>query len=182
MCIDKQFSVSCDNNKVAVSMGHPKKAKFATYSIKKVLRSLFTKHAEATANKKGVTLTTSLESLDNIRNSQFEDHYEEIEDNAANEKLLSCLCDEIESSSGSFERISDIHCRQHLIQHQRYVDDNDQAEIFVPVRFARTDAGTFFWTTNLQPIATDDDLIQPFHCSTANQRPQLQFQDRWAQA
>lgn len=73
-----------------------------------------------------------------------------------------------------------------------YVDDfsstftveepEEEEEVYVPVRFARTEAGTFFWTTNLSPVVTmspssDQDLISPSFCSK-----QLQFQDRWAQA
>lgn len=63
----------------------------------------------------------------------------------------------------------------------------EDEEVYVPVRFARTEAGTFFWTTNLSPMVTmspssDDDLIQPALCNSHCQYPQLQFQDRWAQA
>lgn len=63
----------------------------------------------------------------------------------------------------------------------------EDEEVYVPVRFARTEAGTFFWTTNLSPMVTmspssDDDLIQPALCNSHGQYPQLQFQDRWAQA
>ncbi|KAL5273873.1 malpha.2 family protein [Megaselia abdita] len=86
---------------------------------------------------------------------------EEMDENVINEKL----------SAYVFE---DIH-------------EDEEEEVYVPVRFARTDAGTFFWTTNLSPAvsmtpSSDKDLIQPTFCMSNGQSPQLQFQDRWAQA
>lgn len=71
--------------------------------------------------------------------------------------------------------------------HAEYQYEEEEEEVYVPVRFARTDAGTFFWTTNLSPAvsmspSSDTDLIQPAFCMSNGQFPQLQFQDRWAQA
>lgn len=51
---------------------------------------------------------------------------------------------------------------------------------YVPVHFARTDAGTFFWTT----VSKDDDFATA-HCYTECQTAEQQrptFQDRWVQA
>lgn len=50
---------------------------------------------------------------------------------------------------------------------------------YVPVRFARTEAGTFFWTT-ITPEQADQDLLRPSHCYTECQAPCMQ--DRWVQA
>ncbi|XP_023297740.2 enhancer of split malpha protein [Lucilia cuprina] len=107
--------------------------------------------------------TETFEDLDNLRNMQAEQqqYFNEMEDNSANEKLSVMAYEE--------EQI-------------------DQEDIYVPVRFARTEAGTFFWTTNLQPVtstimpAVDEDLLQPAYCYSNNQYPIMQFQDRWAQA
>ncbi|XP_055375370.1 enhancer of split malpha protein [Condylostylus longicornis] len=155
----------------------------------------------------------SLESLDNYRNSQFEEHYEEIGDNAANEKLLSYIYNEVNNSYNQYHnKINDDNCisttikatssssssssmllnEQKIIGEQNQNEEEEEEDIFVPVRFARTEVGTYFWTTNLQPAAIittvttplgdNMDLIQPALCYTNCQYPQLQFQDRWAQA
>jgi len=99
----------------------------------------------------------SLESVDNLRNAEVEEvYYAEIDENAANEKLAQ------------------------LAQEQEMETEED---IYVPVRFARTEAGTFFWTTNLQPVASvDADLLQPAYCYSSEQHPFMLYQDRWAQA
>ncbi|XP_039970939.1 enhancer of split malpha protein [Bactrocera tryoni] len=111
----------------------------------------------------------SLESLENLRNAQMEEqhYYEEIEDNSANEKLAELV--------------------------QEADDSQAEHDVYVPVRFARTEAGTFFWTTNLQPVlssftpvAADEDLLQPSYCYSNAQYPHMQYPqhngDRWAQA
>lgn len=88
---------------------------------------------------------------------------EEMNENFINEKLSSYVSDDFN------------------------IAEEEEEEVYVPVRFARTEAGTFFWTTNLSPVVTmspssDEDLIQPAFCTSNGQFPQLQFQDRWAQA
>lgn len=105
--------------------------------------------------------TETFEDLENLQNMQAEQQYfTEIDENSANEKL----------------------------SHMAYEEQDQEEDIYVPVRFARTEAGTFFWTTNLQPVtssiipAVDEDLLQPAYCYSNNQYPIMQFQDRWAQA
>lgn len=127
-----------------------------SYSIKKVLKTLFKKHQKQQQQQ---NVANSLESLDNMRNSQMEEQfYAEIEDNSANEKLAVIEAEE------------------------------EEQDIYVPVRFARTNAGTFFWTTNLQPVTStiapsaDADLLEPAYCYSSSEYPAMQFQDRWAQA
>jgi hypothetical protein len=52
---------------------------------------------------------------------------------------------------------------------------------YVPVHFARTEAGTFFWTT----VTKNDTDFAAGHCYTECQTAEQQypiFQDRWVQA
>ncbi|EDV93680.1 enhancer of split malpha protein [Drosophila grimshawi] len=129
-----------------------------SYSIKQVLKTFFKKQQKQQQNKQCQNNSLeSLESVDNLRNTEVEEvYYAEIDENAANEKLAQ------------------------LVQEQELDAEED---IYVPVRFARTQAGTFFWTTNLQPVASvDADLLQPAYCYSSQQHPFMQYQDRWAQA
>ncbi|EDW66994.1 enhancer of split malpha protein [Drosophila virilis] len=129
-----------------------------SYSIKQVLKTLFKKQQKQQQQKHHrQNSLESLESVDNLRNAEVEEvYYAEIDENAANEKLAQ------------------------LVQEQELDTEED---IYVPVRFARTEAGTFFWTTNLQPVASiDADLLQPAYCYSSQQHPFMQYQDRWAQA
>ncbi|KAH8246858.1 hypothetical protein KR032_002411 [Drosophila birchii] len=119
-----------------------------SYSIKQVLRTLFKKQQKQQRQKPQGSLE-SLESVDNLRNAQVEEaFYAEIDENAANEKLAQ------------------------LAHSQEFEQKEEEEDVYVPVRFARTTAGTFFWTTNLQPVAS----VEPALCYS------MQFQDRWAQA
>ncbi|XP_016988382.1 enhancer of split malpha protein [Drosophila rhopaloa] len=122
-----------------------------SYSIKQVLKTLFKKQQKQQQKPQGSL--ESLESVDNLRNAQVEEaYYAEIDENAANEKLAQL------ANSQEFE----------IAEEQ----EDDEEDVYVPVRFARTTAGTFFWTTNLQPVAS----VEPAMCYS------MQFQDRWAQA
>ncbi|XP_062125808.1 enhancer of split malpha protein [Drosophila sulfurigaster albostrigata] len=139
---------------VAISNTNTNNKMKNNYSIKQVLKTLFKKQQKQQQLKRQNSLE-SLESVDNLRNAEVEEvYYAEIDENAANEKLAQ------------------------LTQEQEM-----ETDIYVPVRFARTEAGTFFWTTNLQPVASvDADLLQPAYCYSSQQHPFMQYQDRWAQA
>lgn len=147
---------------VAISNNNSNKMK-QNYSIKQVLKTLFKKQQKQQQQqlKHRQNSVESLESVENLRNAEVEEvYYAEIDENAANEKL------------------------SQLAQEQQQEQQLDAEEdIYVPVRFARTEAGTFFWTTNLQPVASvDADLLQPAYCYSSQQHPFMQYQDRWAQA
>lgn len=81
----------------------------------------------------------------------------EIDDNSSNETLESRILDEIRGC-------------------------DDCCHTFVPVHFARTEAGTFFWTANYQN--TDSQMITDNDFNAGLQLPQLQAHsyDRWIQA
>lgn len=167
-----------------------------TYSFKKVLKNFFKKSSKS--NSSSSSLSTSfetvhhlpfssypfndLESLENDRNTQLQceqqpSFYMETDDNMANEKLV------------AINSIDKDVCSPYDNE------EDDEAQVYVPVRYARTEAGTYFWTTNLhQPIISnvyqrpqdplDDDSnvsyclpYQDYAC------PEMGFgQDRWAQA
>lgn len=150
----QQVAISNNNNKMKQN-----------YSIKQVLKTLFKKQQKQQQQqqlKHRQNSVESLESVENLRNAEVEEvYYAEIDENAANEKL-SQLAQEQQQQQQQFDA---------------------EEDIYVPVRFARTEAGTFFWTTNLQPVASvDADLLQPAYCYSSQQHPFMQYQDRWAQA
>ncbi|XP_058461433.1 enhancer of split malpha protein-like [Malaya genurostris] len=94
-------------------------------------------------------------------------------DNSANERLESQLLAEI----------AECHANAAIFvyeDNQVQIQPVQPEEQYVPVHFARTEAGTFFWTTMAREA--DSDLIQPCHCFSDHQLPQQEFCDRWAQA
>uniref|UniRef100_A0A1A9X2N6 Enhancer of split malpha protein n=1 Tax=Glossina brevipalpis TaxID=37001 RepID=A0A1A9X2N6_9MUSC len=132
-----------------------------TYSIKKVLKTFFKKYQKQQDELNSYLV--SPESQDNYSNMRTEEQiFIEIDENSANEKIAK------------------------IVEEKEQGDVNE--DIYVPVRFARTEAGTFFWTTNLQPVTStitptaDEDLLQPAYCYSNYQYPLMQFRDRWAQA
>lgn len=98
---------------------------------------------------------------------------DECNDNSANEELESRIFHEIEQCADDaavYVYEDDEAALRHIQPDQKYV----------PVHFARTDAGTFFWTTMQKPV--DNDLVQPTYCYSDFQQPELQRGDRWVQA
>lgn len=146
-----------------------KMAKSSSYKLKRLLKPILRMLRQKSKKQKTVyenQKNASIESCDDYWAS-------EIDENSANEELESRI----------FREIDQCHDDAAV-----YVYENDDFEIqpvkrdqrFVPVHFARTDAGTFFWTTMQKPA--DYDLVQPTYCCSAYQQPQLQFGDRWVQA
>lgn len=148
-----------------------KMAKSTSYKIKRILKPILRMLRQKSKKQKTECVydnqkNASVESCDDFWAS-------EIDDNSANEELESRIFREIDQ------------CQDNAAV---YVYENDDFEIqpvqrdqrFVPVHFARTEAGTFFWTTMQKPA--DYDLVQPTYCCSEYQQPQLQFGDRWVQA
>lgn len=98
----------------------------------------------------------------------------EIDDNSANEELESRIFHEID------ECHMDAGVYVYNQQNECEVQPINREEKFIPVHFARTDAGTFFWTTVTK--SADYDLVQPTFCYSDYQAPELQYGDRWVQA
>ncbi|ENN70557.1 hypothetical protein YQE_12732, partial [Dendroctonus ponderosae] len=102
--------------------------------------------------------------------SYFND--EEIQDNLANEILENEIFEEIDCCE-DFAAVPIYHESGTeilpIVRGQRYI----------PVNFARTEAGTFFWTS----VASADSDIVKNNAISSHQVPELQVAvDRWAQA
>lgn len=84
-------------------------------------------------------------------------------DNLANEQLENCLIEQVKQSE---ENAAIIVIKEDGSRHLQAMEKDD---FYVPVHFARTEAGTFFWTS------LQRETIEPFHI-------EWNFLDRWAQA
>ncbi|XP_059608223.1 enhancer of split m4 protein-like [Phlebotomus argentipes] len=150
--------IIASNNSINDNTYNAKKAKSAVHRVKKLLKPL-------------LKLLTQPKPLGKSCHSHDFDFYAPCDDNAANEALEARILQEIAQceSDAAVYVYDDGDCRLQPVS-------RDQQ--FVPVHFARTDAGTFFWTTMAKEA--DCDLIQPTYCCSHFQQPQLQ--DRWVQA
>lgn len=191
MCYNDYIIAS--NNSINENKYNAEKlAKSPTYRIKKILKPILrilrqkstttttnnnsrnTKKSQK-SNKKSVAVDYSLDSnhccYDHYECQHQSDHWsEEIDDNFANEELESRILNEIAT------------CQDDAAI---YVYNDDECELqtvhrdttFIPVHFARTEAGTFFWTTmQKQPMHDDDDSnSESTHCWS-------HCGDRWVQA
>lgn len=155
-----------------------KLAKSPSYRIKKILKPILRVLRQKTnknakkSNKKVVDY--SMESNNSSQYYYHDEHQQnndfwssEIDENFANEELESRIFNEIEQCENDAAI---------------YVYNNDECELqavhreqkFIPVHFARTEAGTFFWTTMQKPVYDEDDETTSHcwsHCG-----------DRWVQA
>ncbi|XP_061401990.1 enhancer of split malpha protein [Musca vetustissima] len=117
--------------------------------------------------KKQLLRKTLAEIQQNTYNSSLEDmrkdpvYLNAAEDNVANEALEQRLYSEIRQCPANAAVI--VHQGQ-----QQHVVSVSQTQNFIPVHFARTDSGTFFWTS--MDMAQQQEM---------KMRSQL---DRWAQA
>ncbi|XP_061400391.1 enhancer of split m4 protein-like [Musca vetustissima] len=141
------------NNKMEII---PKKFAVSSYSVKKLMKQLFKQHKSKHSQqqqlgqlKKSESFFEALESLENQCNAklELEAFAMETEENNLNERLAA---------------------KQKSYELEDY--DFSQITVAVPVHFARTNQGTFFWTTS-SDIPSDNDLVQPMSCSTNNQLP-----------
>lgn len=170
MLYTNDYIISSNNSINDNKYNTEKMAKSTSYKIKKMLKPLLRLLKTNKSSKKNL-------SLDDCSTSQcsYTDDYcwSEIEDNMANEQLESQLFNEI---NNCMDNAAIYVCKDNLFEVQPVFANQS----YVPVHFARTDAGTFFWTTVHR--AADSDLIEPANCYSDCQQPQLQFEDRWVQA
>lgn len=136
-----------------------------------------------------------LESLENARNTQLQSEqelsfYMESDENQANEKLAAMNVD-------TLQRLN-LQTQYEGVEGEEEREDDSQ--IYVPVRYARTEAGTYFWTTNLhQPTISNiyqrpqESLEEEEDSDVSYSEPYSDYdypavygfgygQDRWAQA
>lgn len=151
----------------------------AAYKIKKILKPLL----KMLKNKKAVAkqqqhyfesnLIKTCDDFDFWQSSP--DSACPCDDNSANEELEARIFQEIEQC----EQDAGVYVyNDELGACELKPVERDQQ--FVPVHFARTNAGTFFWTTMNKDV--DCDLVQPTYCCSYFQQPELQCGDRWVQA
>lgn len=164
---------SINDNKYNAS----KAAKSPAYKIKKILKPLIKMiRKNTTSSKKQQQQFYEKNASYSYECYTDKDSWSssEVEDNTANEELESKIFHEIEQ------------CQDDAAIY--IYNENDDSEIqpvfnyqrHIPVHFARTDAGTFFWTA--MPKAVDADLVEPLQCYSDYQMPELQYGDRWVQA
>lgn len=150
-----------------------KLAKSPSYKIKKILKPILRMLRKKSKNSSISSASSSTTNSSKVQQSSM-DCFEyqqdfwssEIEDNFANEELEAQIMDEI------------AHCEDDAAI---YVYNNDECELqaverhqtFVPVHFARTEAGTFFWTTMQRNV----DYEEPSCCYNLPHNG-----DRWVQA
>ncbi|XP_055708789.1 enhancer of split m4 protein-like [Phlebotomus papatasi] len=165
MIHQSEFIIS-SNNSINDNMYNAKKAKSPAHRVKKMLKPLLKLLSQSRRPKH---LGKSCHSHDFDFWSPCPSH-----DNSANEELEARIFSEIaqcaDDAAVYVYNPEDGECQLQPVT-------RDQQ--FVPVHFARTDAGTFFWTTMGKEV--DCDLIQPTYCCSHFQQPQLQH-DRWVQA
>lgn len=170
--LNNSYNDNLYNNQLAKSAS-------TTYKLKKILKPLLRMlKNKSTSAKKQHFLQSNLKQVEEFwpaTTTYAEDHCA-CDDNSANEQLESRIISEIEQcpeDAGVFVYNDELGgCELQSVQ-------RDQQ--FVPVHFARTNAGTFFWTTMTKEV--DCDLVQPTYCCSHFQQPEFQHAgDRWVQA
>uniref|UniRef100_A0A182IR65 Enhancer of split malpha protein n=1 Tax=Anopheles atroparvus TaxID=41427 RepID=A0A182IR65_ANOAO len=146
----------------------------AVYKLKKILKPLVTL---LKSKKERSAAQVEKRAIRDQRKSviSYIDEFDCDYDNSANERLEAQLIAELEDCRAQNAAIFVYEDQQLQLQPVQ------PEELYVPVHFARTEAGTFFWTA--MPVReVDEDLIQPAHCYSEEQRAQQAYADRWAQA
>lgn len=170
MLYTNDYLISSNNSINDNKYNTEKMTKSTSYKLKKMLKPLLRLLKNNTNNKKVDSFGDSASSQCSYTDDCC---WSEVDDNAANEELEAKLFNEINNcmDDAAIYVYKDTSCEiQPVFANQSYV----------PVHFARTEAGMFFWTTVNR--AADSDLIQPKFCSSDYQEPQLQYGDRWVQA
>lgn len=156
--------VASSNNSVNDNMYNAKKARSTTHQIKQLLKPVLC------LLKKNKTKKNTYK-----KTAQPEFYIDECEENLQNEILENRIFEEI-NGCDDFAAVP-VYNGEHMeilpvIREHRYI----------PVHFARTDAGTFFWTS-VSSADCDISCAGDKNAFSEYQTPQLQVPcDRWAQA
>lgn len=191
-----EYIISSNNSINENTLNDQKFKRSPSYRLKKLLKPLINiiKQTSNSNNNNvksslGTTKLTTTKTVCKCKNYSYdyedeqmysEDDYiysysHEIDNNQFNEELETRIIDEIQ------------HCEDNSAIYV-YDDENNcqltpinSEEVYIPVHFARTEGGTFFWTTTQR---YDDDLIDAKDCTSTRQLPQQQMNsyDRWVQA
>ncbi|XP_053670100.1 enhancer of split malpha protein-like [Anopheles nili] len=147
----------------------------AVYRLKKILKPLVTL---LKSKSKAQQPAKAQQQYDQRRSIiSYIDDFDCDYDNSANERLEAELVAELAQCHATDAAI--LVLEDQCLRLQPVLPEE---ELYVPVHFARTEAGTFFWTT-MPAREVDEDLIQPAHCySEEPQHAQRAYADRWAQA
>ncbi|XP_077294249.1 enhancer of split m4 protein-like [Arctopsyche grandis] len=153
------------NNSINDNKYNTQKAASKSHKIKSILKPLL-KMLKKNNKKKSVQ-------------QQQCDFCTECDDNSSNEELEASLFEELDECQPNSAILV---CNN---DGQWNVTPVHKGQTFVPVHFARTEAGTFFWTSITKGV--DSDLLSSRHCYTecqdaAEQMPNFFGQDRWVQA
>lgn len=156
--------VISSNNSVNENSLNAKKARSTMHQIKRLLKSLLVKRSSKRTAECGKQVCCG-----------DADYLTEIEDNLANELLEARIFEEIDDCD-EFAAVP--------VYNQGRMDIVPvySGQKYIPVHFARTDAGTFFWTS-VSSADSDISCLGDKNAITRRQLPELQVPcDRWAQA
>ena len=178
-----EYIISSNNSINENTINNQKFKRSPSYRLKKLLKPLINIIKQSSGEKPlGTQKLTTTKTVCKCRNYSYdyEDEYiynytSEIDNNQFNEELETRIIDEIkhcDDNSAIYVYDEEDHCN---------VMPVNSEEIYIPVHFARTEGGTFFWTSTQR---YDSDLIEPKDCDTKRQLPSQQqhSHDRWVQA
>jgi len=159
--------MSCDyvtssNNSINDNKVNAKRARSTAHQIKQLLRpilALLKTHKRSTYKK----------------TAQPDEDVSEADQNSANELLEARIFEEVDACD-DFAAVP-VYTEGHMDLLQVF-----RGQRYIPVHFARTEAGTFFWTSIVGPDC-DISPLGDKNRITEYQIPELQVAcDRWAQA
>lgn len=180
-----EYIISSNNSINENTLNEQKFKRSPSYRLKKFLKFLLGK--PAASKSLGTTKLTTTKTVCKCKNISYEDEEQfydddfiysydaEIDHNQFNEELESRIIEEIkqcDDNSAIYIYDEEDNCNLTPVYSE---------EVYVPVHFARTQEGTFFWTTTQR---IDSDLIDSKNCSSGRQSAEQQCDsfDRWVQA